>query len=166
MRGDLPTFLCPPECRDQLDYVAFDYYFGSPFLHQIGRLVDVLARRYDRAPIWAGGLYGALRYFQGMFPDKPIFVIENGVAGRPNSTKRARYLRDHIREVQRAHQDGVDVVGYLAWSLTTNREWGLPSGPVGDFGLYHVDLDHDPGLTRHATPAAAAYAGMIRRRGV
>ena len=164
MRGDLPTFLCPPECRGQLDYVAFDYYFGTPFLHNFSRLLDVIERRYDRAPVWAAGLHDALCYFQGMFPDKPVFVIENGTVGLRGDKGRARYIRDHIRAVQRARADGVNVIGYLAWSLTTNREWGLPSGPVGDFGLYHVDLDHDSALTRHPTPAAATYAAIIRHR--
>jgi beta-glucosidase/6-phospho-beta-glucosidase/beta-galactosidase len=165
MRGRLPDFLCPPECRGQLDFVAFDYYFGTQYLGLIGRLVDVLERHYDRAPIWPGGLYGALRHFQGMFPDKPLFVIENGFAGLPHRPDRARYLRDHIRQVQKARQDGVNVIGYLAWSLTTNREWGLLVGPSADFGLYHIDLDGDPALTRRPTPATEAYAAIIRHRG-
>ena len=135
MAGRLPAFLCPPECRGQLDFVAFDYYFGTPLLHRIGRLAEVLDRRYDRAPIWAAGLYDALRYFQDMFPEKPIFVIENGFAGLPHRPDRARYLRDHIRQVQKARQDGVKVIGYLAWSLTTNREWGLPPEPGSDQGI-------------------------------
>jgi hypothetical protein len=165
MRGHLPTFLCPPECRGQLDYVAFDYYFGTPLLHEIHRLMDVIDRHYDRAPIWSGGLYDALHYFQDMFPDKPLFVIENGVAGPARGMRRVKYLRDHVREVQRAREEGVNVIGYLAWSLTSNREWGLPWGPVGDFGLYHIDLDGDPNLTRRPTPASAAYQRIVRRRG-
>ncbi|MCC6174125.1 MAG: family 1 glycosylhydrolase [Chloroflexi bacterium] len=163
-RGHLPTFLCPPECRGQLDYVAFDYYFGTPYLHEVGRLADVVERRYDRAPIWAGGLYDALHYFQAMFPRLPVFVIENGMAGPAHTKARARYLRDHIREIQRARRDGVHTIGYLAWSLTTNREWGLPAGPAADFGLYHIDLDRDPHLTRHPTPATLAYSTIVRRR--
>jgi len=166
LRGDLPTFLCPPECRGQLDYVAFDYYYGTPFVHRIGRLLDVFERRYDHAPIWAHGLYGALHYFQSMFPRLPVFVVENGVAGRAGDRKRGRYISNHVRQVQRAREDGVNVSGYLVWSLTTNREWGLPAGPSGDFGLYHIDLEGDPSLTRHPTPAAAAYAELLRQRGV
>ena len=166
LRGRLPTFLCPPECRGQLDFVAFDYYFGTPHLNRIGRLTDVLERRYERAPIWASGLYDAVRYFQRMFPDKPIFVIENGFSGPPDAVSRARYLREHIRQVQYARQDGAPVIGYLAWSLTTNREWGLPLGPNSDFGIFHIDLDRDPELARRPTPAANAYAAIIRRRGV
>jgi hypothetical protein len=164
MRGRLPSFLCPPECVGQQDFVAFDYYFGTQLLTKAGALVDVLERRYDRAPIWAGGLYDALRYFADMFPNLPLFVIENGVAARHTDAKRARYLRDHIREVQRARQAGIEVIGYLAWSLTTNREWGLQAGPQADFGLYYIDLDGDPDLTRHPTGAALAYRTIVRRR--
>jgi beta-glucosidase/6-phospho-beta-glucosidase/beta-galactosidase len=164
LRGRLPTFLCPLECRGQLDFVAFDYYFGTQYLGNIGRLTDVLERRYDRAPIWAGGLYDALLHFQRMFPEKPILVIENGFCGPPDATSRARCLRDHIRQLQYARQDGARVIGYLAWSFTTNREWGLPLGPSSDFGLYHIELDHDPDLTRRPTPVAEAYAAIIRRR--
>jgi beta-glucosidase/6-phospho-beta-glucosidase/beta-galactosidase len=165
MKGQLPEFLCPPECRNQLDYVAFDYYFGTPLLHNISKLMDVLERRYDRAPIWSGGLYDALHYFQRMFPDKPLMIIENGVPGPARSKQRVKYFRDHVREVQRARADGVKVIGYLAWSLTSNREWGLPWGPAGDFGLYHIDLEGDPTLTRHPTPASAAFQAIVRRRG-
>jgi beta-glucosidase/6-phospho-beta-glucosidase/beta-galactosidase len=164
MRGRLPEFLCPRECIGQLDYVAFDYYFGTQYLGKLSALLDVIERRYDRAPIWAAGLYDAITYFARMFPDLPLFVIENGVAAIPNDPKRARYLRDHIREVQRAVQKGVNVIGYLAWSLTTNREWGLKAGAQSDFGLYHVDLDGDPELIRHSTGAARAYQAIINRR--
>jgi beta-glucosidase/6-phospho-beta-glucosidase/beta-galactosidase len=164
MRGRLPDFLCPPECVAQQDYVAFDYYFGTQFLGKIGTLLDVIERRYDRAPIWAAGLSDALRYFAGMFPGLPLFVIENGFAGRPDRVERAYHLRDHLRQVLCARADGLNVVGYLAWSLTTNREWGLPAGPHSDFGLFHVDLDGDPALRRHPTPASAAYRSIIEHR--
>jgi len=165
MEGDLPTFLCPEECRGQQDYVAFDYYFGTSHLLNVANLMHVLERRYGHAPVWADGFYDALKYLQGMFPTQPIFVIENGVAGPLNSTRKTRYLREHVQAVQRAHRDGINVIGYLAWSLTTNREWGLPEGPGSDFGLYSIDLDNDPSLTRSMTSAAAQYAALIRHRG-
>jgi hypothetical protein len=164
MRGRLPEFLCPRECVGQLDYVAFDYYFGTQFVGRIGTLLDVIERRYDRAPIWAAGLGDALRYFAKLFPGLPLFIIENGFAGRHTELARARHLRQHLRQVQCALADGLDIMGYLAWSLTTNREWGLPSGPHADFGLYHVDLDGDPTLTRHRTPVAGTYQTIIHHR--
>jgi len=164
MHGDLPEFLCPRECVGQLDYVAFDYYFGTPLLHNVGHLLDVVERRYNTAPIWSGALYDALLYFQGMFPKLPVFVIENGVPGVSTSVHRARYFRDHVREVQKARDKGVNIVGYLAWSLTTNHEWGLPHGPDADFGLYHIDMVGDPELRRLPTPASVTYRAIVQRR--
>jgi beta-glucosidase/6-phospho-beta-glucosidase/beta-galactosidase len=55
----------------------------------------------------------------------------------------------------------VPLAGYVCWTITSNREWGLPFGPSNDFGLYHVELDTDPALERVATPAAAVYRELI-----
>ena len=43
-------------------------------------------------------------------------------------------------------------------------KWGMPSGPRSDFGLYHIDLDGDPALTRYRTPIAEVYESIIRAR--
>jgi len=67
--------------------------------------------------------------------------------------------------VQHAVKDGAPVKGYVCWSITSSREWGVPFRPGSDFGLYHVDLDHDPDLKRVATPAASRYREIVARRG-
>jgi beta-glucosidase/6-phospho-beta-glucosidase/beta-galactosidase len=54
------------------------------------------------------------------------------------------------------------VRAYICWSITSNREWGLKFTGNSDFGLYHVDLDTDPALTRQPTSGAEAYAQIIR----
>src|SRR5205814_115570 len=53
------------------------------------------------------------------------------------------------------------VPGYVCWSITSNREWGLPFLGSSDFGLFHVDLDGDPELRRTPTAAATVYAAEI-----
>ena len=68
--------------------------------------------------------------------------------------------------MQRAARDGVKVIGYVCWSITSNREWGLPFGKGSDFGLYHIELDTDPALKRVPTPAVATYQEIIACRGV
>jgi beta-glucosidase/6-phospho-beta-glucosidase/beta-galactosidase len=80
--------------------------------------------------------------------------------------KRAEYLRRHIRQVQRAVRDGVNVAGYVCWSITTNHEWGFPHTAQTDFGLFAIDLDGDPELRRVRTPDAELYAQIIARRSV
>ena len=59
-------------------------------------------------------------------------------AGWADAARRA-YLQAAIGQVLRARQDGVDVGGYFAWSLTDNFEWAEGYGPR--FGLVHVDYE-------------------------
>jgi beta-glucosidase/6-phospho-beta-glucosidase/beta-galactosidase/ABC-type amino acid transport substrate-binding protein len=168
MAGKLPAFLCPPECVGQQDFVGLDYYWGISALqiNRIQRLLDAAAGHFDRAPVWPGALYGMLKYHAELFPGQPILIVENGSVDVADGVDRVSYIRRHIREVQRARRDGANVLAYICWSITSNREWGLPFGKGSDFGLYHVELDSDPELKRVPTAAAEAYRAIIRNRGV
>jgi beta-glucosidase/6-phospho-beta-glucosidase/beta-galactosidase len=164
--GRLPEMVCPKDCVGQQDYVGFDYYWGVNGIgpRQLYELSEVAARVFDRAPVWPGGLYSAMRHLDRLFPGQPQMVVENGCVDRAGRTDRATYLRLHVAQVDRALRAGVNVVGYICWSITSNREWGLRFGPGNDFGLYHIDLDTDPELTRRPTAAGALYAELIRER--
>lgn len=164
MAGQLPEFLCPRDCHGQQDFVGFDYYWGIRSLGfaSLGRLADAAAGRFDQAPVWAGVLYGMIRYHARLFPRLPMLIVENGCVEVADGVDRTTYLRRHLNEVRRALGKGADLAGYICWSITSNREWGLAFGPSSDFGLYHIDLDGDPQLTRRRTPAAEAYAELIR----
>ena len=166
MAGRLPEFLCPAECVGQLDFVGFDYYWGVPEVRwdRIARLFDSLGGRYSKAPVYPGGLLRLLRRYRRMFPGMDLLIIENGSVEHADGVTRANYLRRHLREVQRACEAGIPVRAYVCWSITTNREWGLPLGIDSDFGLYRVALDTDPELKRVRTPAADVYAAIIRNR--
>ena len=167
MRGQLPDYLCPRACVGQLDFVAFDYYFGvsAPTPAQLRRLARSAQRQFNVSALWAGGLHQALRYYHAMFPDLPILIAENGFADDPRSARRGRHIADHLRAVQRAVAEGIDVRAYCVWSITSNREWGLPQEAASDFGLYYVDMDGDTGLERRETPSAEIYRKLIQQRG-
>jgi beta-glucosidase/6-phospho-beta-glucosidase/beta-galactosidase len=79
---------------------------------------------------------------------------------------RPTYLRRHIEQVQRAARDGLNVSAYIVWAITSNREWGLHFDPASDFGLYHIELDSDPGLTRVPTPSSQAYKNIVANHGI
>lgn len=163
MAGKLPEYLCPPECVGQQDYVGMDYYWGISALRVdlVVRLAGAMQQQFDRAPVWSKGLYRALRYLQRLFPGQEILIAENGCPERQDGLERLTYIQRHVGEVVRACRHGVPVIGYVCWSITTCREWGLPDQPNCDFGLYHIDLDGDPDLTRHATPAAEGFRKLI-----
>jgi len=83
------------------------------------------------------------------------------VLNLPNGHPRDRYLRKHVAEVLNAKADEADVQAYICWCITTNRELGAPANPQSDFGLFHIDLDHDPSLARTSTVSALAYKKLI-----
>jgi len=106
-----------------------------------------------------------VKYQAGLFPGLPLLIVENGSVDVADNIDRATYIREHIRQAQLAVKDGVNLMGYICWAITSNREWGLPFDKSSDFGLYHIDLDTDPDLRRIPTPAVAAYQDIIARRG-
>jgi beta-glucosidase len=86
--------------------------------------------------VYPAGLYRALKMFAPF--GLPLFVSENGVADAEDDLRPA-YLVQHLAQVHRAIADGVDVRGYLHWSLLDNYEW--VSGYTMKFGLVAVDFE-------------------------
>ncbi len=167
MHGDLPNYLCPPEAVGQIDFVSFDYYFGvsRPTPGQLHRLSLTIERKFNQAALWPGGLYHALRYYHALFPELPIVIAENGFADQPLSDRRGSHIVDHIQAVRHAIGAGIDVCAYCVWSITSNREWGLPQHDASDFGLYYINMDGDPELKRQPTPSVEVYRKLIEHRG-
>jgi hypothetical protein len=163
MQGRLPEWLCPEGCAHQQDYVGVDYYWGAADLApgRLRQLADAAAGDFAHAPVWSDAMHRVLRYAARLFPGQPVLVVENGSVAVASGVDRATYLRQHVPQALRAAAGGVPLAGYLCWSITSNREWGLPFGPGNDFGLYHIDLDTDPALTRVATRSAAVYAEIV-----
>lgn len=80
------------------------------------------------------------------FPDLPLMITENGAAfddevtdGRVHDPERVDYLNRHFTAAHRAMERGVDLRGYLVWSLLDNFEWGY--GYSKRFGIVRVDYD-------------------------
>ena len=80
------------------------------------------------------------------FPDLPLMITENGAAfddvevdGRVRDANRIDYLRRHFTAAHRAIARGVDLRGYLVWSLLDNFEWSY--GYSKRFGLVRVDYE-------------------------
>lgn len=65
----------------------------------------------------------------------PLVVTENGIA-TDDDRQRVRYTTEALHGLHDAMQGGVDVRGYLHWSLLDNYEWGSYD-PT--FGLIAVD---------------------------
>ncbi|MFI6772392.1 family 1 glycosylhydrolase [Nocardia sp. NPDC050412] len=154
---------------DKLDFIGVDYYFAP--LPETNKAVQGGSNEGPaiwELPIHTEGIYYALRHYAQLFPDRPLYVVENGMPtedGKPRADgyTRTDHLRDTVYWLQRAKADGMNVVGYNYWSLTDNYEWG---SYTPRFGLYTVDVRTDPTLARNPTDAVDAYRGVIQSGGV
>jgi beta-glucosidase len=88
----------------------------------------------------------------------PILITENGLADATDK-QRPWFLVQHLLAVQEAITAGVDVRGYLHWSLFDNFEWALGFAPR--FGLQAVDYA-DANLKRTPRASAALYTQIIQ----
>src|SRR3989339_517470 len=89
--------------------------------------------------------------------NKPVYVTENGIADAADS-RREKFIKDHLYWIWRAMQDGVDVRGYMYWSLLDNFEWHHGYGPR--FGLVEIDYAHNQ--SRKIRSSALEYAKICR----
>jgi beta-glucosidase len=119
--------------------------------------------------VFPPGLTETLLWVKRRYGDVPLYVTENGAAfydpptaanGRIEDALRVDYLRAHIGAVLDAIQHGVDVRGYMAWSLLDNLEWSL--GYSKRFGIVHVDF-----ASQKRTPKDSAhfYSKVIASNG-
>ena len=88
----------------------------------------------------------------------PVIVTENGI-GTDDDTRRVEFIERALRGVEACIRDGLDVRGYLYWSLFDNFEWAFGYRPT--FGLVAVDRDTQ---ARSAKPSAHRF-GEIARSG-
>ena len=147
---------------DKMDVVAVDYYAAS-----FPQVLSTGGKNWKFQPDPAG-LYRLLKLMQAKYPTKPILIAETGMATenglpRADGVKRETVLRDSVYWTQKARADGVNVIGYMVWSLTDNFEWG---SYTPRFGLYTVNVLTDPSLKRIPTAAVPAYKQIIRDNGV
>ncbi len=86
--------------------------------------------------IYPLGLYRSLREIWKKW-NKPILITENGIPDK-NDKCRAPFIIGHIRQIRRAKFEGVNVIGYLYWSLFDSYEWHQAYSENSRFGLFHV----------------------------
>ena len=80
----------------------------------------------------------------------PIYVTESGLADE-GDRQRLWFIKETLKNVHRAISEGVDVRGYLHWSLMDNFEWDKGFWPR--FGLVAIDYS-----TQKRTPRPSAWA--------
>jgi beta-glucosidase len=101
------------------------------------------------------GLHAAIAAAAGT--GLPVVITENGIA-TDDDAQRIAYLRDHLGQVKRALDEGIDVRGYLCWSAFDNFEWNHGYAPK--FGL--IGIDREDAGRRVVRPSARAFGELAR----
>jgi len=134
------------------------------FLPQAGPYTDM---GWNIAP---DGLEELLVSLGEQFPAQPLMITENGAAfadvvtltpdgPRVYDAERVDYLQRHFAAARRAMDRGVDLRGYLVWSLLDNFEWGY--GYSKRFGIVRVDYDTQERIVKDS---ARWLAGLLASR--
>ncbi len=144
---------------DTCDIIGVNYYYSkSSSIHEL--LVRPMGERSSQYTemgweIVPEGLYRVLWSVNERY-HKPIVISENGIATQ-SAQKAIAYFRNHIAQMRRAMNDGVDVRGYFPWTLVDNYEW--TEGWHGKFGLFFYNKKtHE----RHITPAGIWFSKFIK----
>lgn len=95
---------------------------------------------------------------------KPLFIVENGLGAHDDPDKdhyveddyRIDYLKEHIKAMAGAIDDGVDLMGYTPWGCID-----LVSASTGEmskrYGFIYVDLDDNGEGTLKRYPKKSFY---------
>jgi len=83
------------------------------------------------------GLYNILKSLHKRYC-VPMLVTENGTADKLDGNRQT-YLVSHMNMIERLIDEGIDIKGYLHWSLVDNFEWA--SGYGKRFGMILVDYE-------------------------
>jgi len=186
-RGVDPSFVHDEDLgkiSDPIDFLGINYYFrntvrdapgeegqGVPFADLDARTVVPHAAEKTAMgwPVEPEGLTEILIRIKEDYADVPIYVTENGRAvhdyidpeGGVDDEERVSYLDAHFRAAYEAMESGVDLRGYMVWSLLDNFEWA--EGYSKRFGIVFVEYG-----TQRRIPKASArwYSEAIRRNGL
>ncbi len=139
----------------RFDFIGLQNYF--PIVIRYNPIIPVIQASEVKAvsrkvpytamgwEINANSFYNIIRRFWLYGSVKEIIITENGAAfkdevknGVVNDTQRISYFQQHLAALLRAKHEGMNINGYLAWTLTDNFEWS--EGYHARFGLIHVDF--------------------------
>ncbi|WP_029596341.1 6-phospho-beta-glucosidase [Exiguobacterium chiriqhucha] len=177
--GDLETLKA-----HTVDFFSLSYYMSRTEKAEktedeaAGNIMSGVKNPYLKASDWGWeidpmGLRVILNKLYERY-ELPLFIVENGLGaydkveadGSVHDDYRIEYLRDHLKAMVEAIEDGVDVIGYTSWGCID-----LVSASTGEYskryGFIYVDK-HDDGsgtLERSRKDSFFWYQDVIQTNG-
>lgn len=141
--------------KHHLDWIGVQYYFSLNYVN--GRLVNHQKPMNDLGwEMRPDDLENILLRVHKHY-DLPIIITESGVADDHDQYRRW-WIAHQIDAMFKAMKQGVNVRGYLHWSLLDNFEWAYGKWP--HFGLAEVDYRT---MKRTLRPSAIWFGRVIKK---
>ena len=139
--------------RNHQDFIGLNHYFHNRINYGFNKnenkkISDIGWELYPEA------IYYILKDLKRF--NKPIYITENGLADGGDK-KRSWFILESLKNIGKAINEGVNVRGYLHWSLMDNFEWDKGFWPR--FGLVEVNYKT---LERKIRPSALQYAKICK----
>lgn len=140
--------------KRQMDFVGFNYYFSNYY--------DGLKLANPKEPTSDVGWYmepsgvGEVATKIWIKYHVPVMITENGVADEDDQY-REWWLKETMLSLVKARKAGVNLIGYMHWSLLDNFEWAFGWWPK--FGLVSVDRENN--MKRTIRPSALWWAKQL-----
>ena len=137
------------------DFIGVNYYFSDRVygyrVHNPNEIVNDLG--WDMAP---ENIQFVLERLSRKYK-LPIMVTENGLADGTDE-HRKWWLTKTLVGLLKAQEEGVELIGYMHWSLLDNFEWRMGYWPK--FGLLAVDRTT---MERKPRPSAVWFSKTIKK---
>jgi len=143
--------------KNNQDFIGLNYYFHNKIHYGFNKNENKKTSDIGWE-LYPQGIYYCLKDLEKY--GKPIYITENGLADEKDSN-RPWFLKEILKNTHKAIEEGVDVRGYLYWSLMDNFEWA--DGFLPRFGLVAIDYK-----TQKRTPRESAkfYKEIIKQNGI
>jgi len=175
--------------KHTVDFISFSYYNSktvaadeSQYQKSSGNILRGLKNPYVEYspydyPIDHKGLYYILHHYYDKYK-LPLFIAENGMGHKDkvekdsdgnlgiNDDYRIEFTRNHLLELEKAINEGVEVIGYTSWGIID-----LVSAASAEldkrYGFIYVDRHNDGSgtLARYRKKSFYWYKEVIRTNG-
>ncbi len=141
--------------RRKIDFIGVNYYFSD---RHIGFKIENTNEQLNDLgwEMRPGDLKLVLVRLKKW--NKPIIITESGAADHKDEYRK-QWIASSVAAIHGAIGEGVDVFGYLHWSLLDNFEWAYGRWPR--FGL--IEIDYENNLKRTVRPSGLWYAKLVKR---
>ena len=144
--------------RRYLDFMAINFYFNN--------LVSISGNKNTNDKVTDLGWWYKPETLEDILKTLykkyklPIMVTENGLADDQDMLRKD-WIEKSVVAMGNCINDGVEIMGYLHWSLLDNFEWADGFWPK--FGLVSIDYETKE---RRIRDSARFYSNIIKRNGI